>query len=213
MLGADMQALLSDGLAADAALPAVLDRQKAEALLAGGRLNQWTVAAPRSLARSGQRTNVKIGSITRYLAGYSAISDADGKMSYKPVSDEVEQGLSIAVRASASADRKTISLHVHPRLQVLSKLMWTPAQLGEGAPALMMQTPTVAVREINCDTEMPNGGMAIVGRLPAIAVPGLAGAPGAPAIQEGNELYILVRVSVIETGTKEASAGDEQKMP
>lgn len=213
MLGADTRALLAEGAAADGALPAVLDRQKADALLAGGRLNQWTVAAPRSLTRSGQRTYVKIGSTTRYLAGYSAIGGENGKMTYKPISDEAEQGITISLRASASADRKTISLHVHPTLQVLSKLAWTPAQLGENAPALMIQTPDIAVREMDCDTEIPDGGMAIAGRLPAAAIPGLGSGPGAANLREGNDLYIVVRASLTAPPVNDAASDAEQKVP
>jgi hypothetical protein len=128
-------------------------------------------------------------------------------MAFKPVSDEVEQGISLSIRASASGDRKTISLQVHPKLQVLNKLSWTPAGVGPDNPALMVQTPSILVRVINCDTEVPDGGMAIVGRLPAVAVPGLGAGPGGEALREGNSLYVVLRVSVTETAPKEAADG------
>ena len=104
------------------------------------------LTAPRLTMLNGQEGAITIGNSVSYVTGYKESTTNKGQ--WEPVTAVLDTGTSLTAKPTVSADRKYITLSLHPRIAKLAgmqKVLWEQSPAGE---KLMIDKPDVAVREL-----------------------------------------------------------------
>lgn len=123
------------------------------------------LTSPRITCFDGQRANLTVMDTITYISSISA----SGDMQTATASD----GISFDVRPTASPDNKYITMTVRPSIQDLVELNTFEYTLTSGdsddggvtSRRVIVQTPRVAVRMVQCTVTIPNGGSLLIGGL------------------------------------------------
>jgi type II secretory pathway component GspD/PulD (secretin) len=177
------------------------------------------LSAPRLTLFNGQRAYVKVTTQTAYVAGVSAAKGKGGAVSYEPEVKTVEAGVTVDVRAMASADRRYATVTLHPKLTRLERMDTIPAP---GLPAdanAFVQRPVVRVRQLRTTVTTEDGGAILLGGFEESTEGVVTGAaPAGPATRPmgepvvnnlieakgGSRLYVFVRPTLIVQGEQAA---------
>jgi beta-lactamase regulating signal transducer with metallopeptidase domain len=112
------------------------------------------LTAPRITLFNGQQGSLLIGEEIPYIAGWS--EPKDGKRD--PQISMLKTGFIFTLQPTVSADRKYVTLSLHPRIARLRKMEdvpWPKAAPGEN---LNTQKPDLAVQEVDEIVSVPDGG-------------------------------------------------------
>jgi beta-lactamase regulating signal transducer with metallopeptidase domain len=165
-----------------------------------------TRAAPKMTTFNGQRAYIKIATQRAYVADLKIVRDEQGKAkSYEPVLDNAESGLTLDLQGTVSANRKYVTLSIHPYLSKLIKMQTAPfSHIPKDHPANlekpMIQVPEMYTTEAAMTTSVPDGQTLVirlgedVGMLTAENV---AFKPKA-----GNQLYILITPHMMQASDR-----------
>jgi beta-lactamase regulating signal transducer with metallopeptidase domain len=163
------------------------------------------LAAPRMTVVNGQRAYVMIGSQTPYIQDFVTIKGATGELRYEPVIGYVDSGLVLDATATASANRKQVTLTLRPQVSTLEGMAEKPWPGRPAGSNLVIQTPRVRGSELRTTVSIPNGGTILLG---GMEDPGISGALATrPATQPadaathpvrpGHRLYLLAKPQLI----------------
>ncbi|HYE17150.1 MAG TPA: M56 family metallopeptidase [Tepidisphaeraceae bacterium] len=169
-----------------------------------------TLSAPRVTTFNGQRAYVKIAHQRAYTADYKITRGPDGKPAYEPVAEVAESGLTLDVQATASADRKYVTLNLRPHIAKLLGLKSLPfpnlpPDHPAGADKPIIQQPDLAVTEVRTTISVPNNQTLVLGGMPDTT--GLTKFDD-PAVKPkpGHRLFIFVKPTLIlQTETDQRS--------
>ena len=154
--------------------------------------NQSLVSAPRVTVYNGRSAIVMVTTMTSYVSTLDPVV-ANGVVGYTPTIDQAQDGVSLYVRATVSADRKYVTLYLKPMLQRLLELTTFSFQqsglnpvagagtgtgstgsTGGGAglgntlvvsPNLVIQQPRTQVITVETLASVPDGGTLLLGGL------------------------------------------------
>ena len=153
--------------------------------------NQSLVSAPRVTVYNGRSAIVMVTTMTSYVSTLDPVV-ANGVVGYTPTIDQAQDGVSLFVRATVSADRKYVTLYLKPMLQRLLELTTfsfqqsginpvTGASTGTGntgttgsinqnlvltvSPNLVIQQPKTQVISVETLASVPDGGTLLLGGL------------------------------------------------
>jgi type II secretory pathway component GspD/PulD (secretin) len=135
----------------------MLDEQQVNKLIrwVQAGVNATVLTAPRITLFNGQAGSIMVGQEQAIVAGWGE-KEADGNR--KPVNDKVmTNGVSLNVQATASADRKHITMTCQARaveLQKINEVPWDKAGPGE---KLTVHKPDLTVREVGAIWSVPDG--------------------------------------------------------
>lgn len=176
------------------------DKQLLQAAQAGDGMS--IIASPRVVLVNGQQASVRIGGEVPYKQDYRLVKDAAGKPRYEPTIAYAETGWLFDATATASADRKSITLKLRPQISVLEGMIDLPWPDRPAGSDLMIQTPRLKISEIRTAINVPEGGTVLLGGLvdPGLPAPGTDAAtqPATrPAAQAPRRLFLLVKPRLI----------------
>jgi hypothetical protein len=120
------------------------------------------ISAPRITIFNGQRAFVNVSTSQAYVAGMNVIQSADGKTGYDPEIKNISTGVQIDACATASADRKYVTVSLKP---TLSKLLSLKTEQYKNVKDLMIQVPEVQTQSISTTASVPDRQTMIVGGL------------------------------------------------
>lgn len=155
----DEKGLGFDLPAADAkdGAPVMLDDHQVNKLIrwSQANVNSTVLTAPRLTLFNGQAGSIVVGQDQTIVAGWGE-KGADGKR--KPVNDKVmTNGISLKVQATASADRKHITMTCQARAVELEKINEVPWAKAEPDEKLTVQKPQLKVQEVGTIWSVPDG--------------------------------------------------------
>ncbi|MEZ0265610.1 MAG: M56 family metallopeptidase [Phycisphaerae bacterium] len=160
-----------------------------------------TLSAPRVTTFNGQRAYVKVAHQRAYVADYTVTRGADGKPAYEAVAEVAESGLTLDVQATASADRKYVTLNLRPHIAKLLGFKTVPfpnlpADHPAGVEKPLIQQPDLAVTEVRTTISVPNNQTVVLGGMPDTT--GLTKFDD-PAVKPkpGHRLFIFVKPTLI----------------
>lgn len=153
-------------------------------------------SAPRVTTFNGQRAFVLIQTQHAYVSDLKIIRDENGKTkSYEPVIEVATSGLTLDLQATASADRKYVTLSIRPKLAKLVRLhtvpfLKIPVDHPAGLARPTVQVPEMLTTEVNTTAKIPDGETVVldVGADAGQLSPSEADYKPQP----GNRIYILV---------------------
>jgi len=184
------------------------DAQVGEFLHAGQDASKLSViASPKILLFSGQRANVLLATSRRYTSGYAAVTAAGGQTRYDPIPAVVETGVLLDLQATLSADRKAITLSLHPQVSTLlgmKQLPWIGRPAGSN---LMVQEPQVRSAELQTTVTVPDGRTLLLGGMEDPRVPDDPAAATRPD-RPLRSLFLLVKPTLIVQGE-----GEQKQFP
>ena len=194
-----------------------------------------TVTAPRITLSNTQRGTIKVVTTTSYIESYTIVSQTP-----QPVMALIDDGTTFNVRPVVSADRKYVSLEVHP---VITSVRFeeidfvtagivtvegggTPTQ-GD-APVNTIQTPITVKQELSVTVCVPDKGILMIGGLgKSTETKTSSGTPilsKIPIIKRlfssnkidkkidlGDNLIILIRPTILAREEQEARAFTKEK--
>jgi Flp pilus assembly secretin CpaC len=180
-------------------------QQSAEFLHAGQDAPSLSViASPRMVLFSGQRANVLVSTSRRYTSGYAAVAATGREVRYDPILAVAETGMLLDVEATVSADRKAVTLSLHPQVSALLSMKQLPWIGRPAGSNLKVQEPQVRSTELQTTVSIPDGRTLLLGGLEDPRVPGAAAAtrPDHPL----RSLFLLIKPSLIvpQPGSKPA---------
>jgi type II secretory pathway component GspD/PulD (secretin) len=151
------------------------------------------ITAPRITLFNGQRAYVEVGTGRAYVAGFTLVKPQTGERRFEPYVQTVSSGVIINASATASADRKFITVTVNPTLRRLMEIKSAPYRdAPSDAKDLMVQVPKMSSQSLNTTMSIPDRGTAVVGGL-VDPGPGIDG----KATGAGRPIFLLVKPSLI----------------
>jgi beta-lactamase regulating signal transducer with metallopeptidase domain len=211
-LPADLQKAFSPGTATAPPAAFVKDKWIQEFTRAASAFPEWSMTtAPRVTMFNGSEASVQACTSVPYVSGYKAGEDARGKTEYRPLDNHVEEGLTIRLRASVSADRKYVTLFISPKLTQLAGMDTLPWEGNEAAhQTLTIQRPNLQTRGMETIVSVPNQEAVLLGGFAGLPQPGPTTQPGSTALpkpasstpannasERWGRVFLLVRPSII----------------
>ena len=161
------------------------------------------LVTPRFTVFSGQRTTFTTDERRDYTVAYTAVvSPNNGGTAYEPVMRSVQTGLTFDVQATASPDRRSAVVDLHPSL---SRLAGVVAEPWPGAPpGVMTQRPVVLTSTARASCSIADGTTLLLpcgGFAPPAGGPPIGDPAVAAAVDRARRahVYLLVRPTVITT--------------
>ncbi|HEV8607164.1 MAG TPA: M56 family metallopeptidase [Tepidisphaeraceae bacterium] len=133
-----------------------LDDTQAEKLVKAvqASVDSTILIAPRITLFNGQQGSIVLGEEIPYIAGWS--EPKDGKRD--PQISMVKTGFMFNLQPTVNADRKYVTLSLHPRLAKLRKMEDVPWPKAAPGEKLNINKPDLAVQEIDTIVSIPDGG-------------------------------------------------------
>ena len=127
-----------------------------------------TVTAPKITLSNTQRGSIKVVTTESYISSYTIVSQTP-----QPVMSEIDEGTTFSVRPVVSADRKYVSLEVHPiitdvTLASTNFVTGGAAASGGGTTASntnVIQRPLTTKQELSVTVSVPDKGILMIGGL------------------------------------------------
>jgi len=128
-----------------------------------------TVTAPKITLSNTQRGTIKVVTTSSYIESYTIVSQTP-----QPVMAEIDDGTTFSVRPVVSADRKYVSLEVHP---VITSVTFEDEPFTTGgatsdqggavtdANVNQIQIPTTVKQELSVTVSVPDKGILMIGGL------------------------------------------------
>jgi type II secretory pathway component GspD/PulD (secretin) len=129
-----------------------------------------TVTAPKITLSNTQRGTIKVVTTTNYVESFTIVSQTP-----QPVMAEIDSGTTFSVRPVVSADRKYVSLEVHP---VITTVTFDTADRIEfqtvgqaasdttaGVASNIIQRPETVRQELSVTVSVPDKGILMIGGL------------------------------------------------
>jgi len=144
--------------------PALLTDSQATDLLRATQSNtQANVTSyPRITLFQGQRAYVMTSTQKAYVAGYTPSTGADGKGKYDPELRIAESGFVLDVRATASADRSSVSLDLRTQLAQVLSMQDRPWTFSSPQQMLKVQVPEQRIQQTDRLITLPAGRWALL---------------------------------------------------
>jgi type II secretory pathway component GspD/PulD (secretin) len=178
-----------------------LDENDTAAILAATQKQREStiLTAPRVTLFNGQRAYVQVATERAYVSGFTIVKNEKGETRYEPYASTVSSGVLLDVQATASADRKFVTVTLKPkltRLEGLTPIPWDAAPAG--VKNLFVQVPIVLTQELQTTVSVPDGGTLLLGGF----VENASGLPQTrpatqPATRPVMDLYMLVKPTMI----------------
>lgn len=155
-----------------------------------------TRAAPKMTTFNGQRAYIKIATLRAYVADFKIIRDQQGKIkSYDQVVDTAESGLTLDLQGTVSANRKYVTLTIHPYLSKLIKMNTIPlSNIPKDHPANlekpMIQVPEMYSTEAAMTTSVLDGQTLVIKLGEDVGLLAPENVEFKP--KAGNQLFILI---------------------
>lgn len=155
------------------------------------------VTAPRITLYNGQRAYVLVATQQAYVSDLTARQAADGSAMYDSKIDIIDSGIVFEARATASDDRRRVTLYLHPRLTHLLGMDDLRVGVDSAGRNLTVQRPRMWTAEIHKTVTVPDGQTLLIRN---ILKPGDAPPDGEAAAAEGfpREVVLLVKATVID---------------
>jgi len=127
-----------------------------------------TVTAPKITLSNTQRGSIKVVTTESYISSYTIVSQTP-----QPVMSEIDEGTTFNVRPVVSADRKYVSLEVHPVITDVTLVSTNfvtggAAASGGGTTASntnVIQRPQTTKQELSVTVSVPDKGILMIGGL------------------------------------------------
>jgi len=127
-----------------------------------------TVTAPKITLSNTQRGSIKVVTTESYISSYTIVSQTP-----QPVMSEIDEGTTFNVRPVVSADRRYVSLEVHPvitdvTLASTNFVTGGAAASGGGTTASntnVIQRPLTTKQELSVTVSVPDKGILMIGGL------------------------------------------------
>jgi type II secretory pathway component GspD/PulD (secretin) len=157
--------------AAEAQRPASLDQEQVDQLMRAvqGDAKSTIISAPKLMLFNGQSAYVLAANQRAYVADYTIIKLPDGSTKFEPQHGVVKAGWMLWAQATASADRKHVTLSVHPRMTHLAALEEVPWDRSPAGEKLTVSRPKLMASELSTTVSIPDGGTLLLGGLKAFA--------------------------------------------
>ena len=155
--GLNLTYQIFDGLFLKGFLKAVQESDEAE-----------TVTAPKITLSNTQRGSIKVVTTESYISSYTIVSQTP-----QPVMSEIDEGTTFNVRPVVSADRKYVSLEVHPiitEVTLASTNFVTGGATASGGGTTtsntnVIQRPQTTKQELSVTVSVPDKGILMIGGL------------------------------------------------
>jgi hypothetical protein len=115
------------------------------------------IAAPRITCFNGQQAYIQVGSQTPYVGGYDITKTSDGRTTCEAVQRHVDTGLLMELQPTVSADRKFVTLNLHPAVSRLDRIDSEPFPDSPPGQKLFIQNPVLTRREIRTTVNIADG--------------------------------------------------------
>ena len=127
-----------------------------------------TVTAPKITLSNTQRGSIKVVTTESYISSYTIVSQTP-----QPVMSEIDEGTTFSVRPVVSADRKYVSLEVHPVITdvtlVSTNFVTGGASTSGGGTTTsntnVIQRPQTTKQELSVTVSVPDKGILMIGGL------------------------------------------------
>jgi general secretion pathway protein D len=120
------------------------------------------LAAPRLVVFNGGSAWVAVTVQTNFVGSLNPVV-AQGAVAQAPVTNTVDAGASLFVRATATADRRYVMLLVAPGVTRLLSLQSFQFSGGTGAFPAFVQLPTLSAQRMQTVVSVPDGGTLLIG--------------------------------------------------
>ena len=169
------------------------------------------VTAPRITLFNGQRAHVVVETQRSIISNVTVNQAADGAVQYVPTVETVGSGVLLDTRATASADRRHVTLYLHPRLTTLRGIENVDLGNGPDGKELSIQSPNLWVAEIHQTVTVPDGRTMLIRNIskPADA----ASRPVAGREDAPHEVMLLVKATIIDPAKPPPGAGGGLTFP
>lgn len=169
------------------------------------------VTAPRITLVNGQRAHVLVETQRSIVSNVTVNQSADGAVQYVPTVDTIGAGVLLETRATASADRRHVTLYLHPRLSELRGIDNVDLGKGPDGTDLSIQSPTIWVTEIRQTVTIPDGATLLIRSLakPAAATT----RPDSKTDDVPHEVLLLVKATIIDPAKPPPGAGGGLTFP
>jgi hypothetical protein len=145
---------------------------------------------------SGQRAYVVVSNQRAYSAGVTATRGADGKVAFTLDTGLVESGVVLDVRATASGDRKSVTLELRPQLATEAGVESERVPLVPGGPPALLQRPSVDLRALQTTVNVPDGRGLLVSGFSSARVRTATSAPTTAPPTAAERTFLLVRPTI-----------------
>jgi len=195
-LPGDLKSRLSPALADKGVV--FLDSAEADSIVkkAAADVRSSLLAAPRVILFNGQRAYVSVGSPTAYVSNYVAIKSSNGDTRFEPQVSKLDTGLLFDVMATASADRKYVTLSLNPRDTKLLQFVPEPWS-GAKDTQLLVQKPVLSVREAATTVTVPDGKVVVLTATDEEQVIEVSDKPTTRTIKADQRLFVFVKPTLI----------------
>ena len=127
-----------------------------------------TVTAPKITLSNTQRGSIKVVTTESYISSYTIVSQTP-----QPVMSEIDEGTTFSVRPVVSADRKYVSLEVHPLITDVTlastNFVTGGASTSGGGTTTsntnVIQRPQTTKQELSVTVSVPDKGILMIGGL------------------------------------------------
>lgn len=189
----------------DAPGPVFLDDAQVRSLLRASQASPKStiITAPRMTVYNGQRSYTLVATQRAYVSDLRANRAADGSVTYDSTIDSVESGIVFEVRATASADRRRVTLYLHPRLTQLRGIDTLHVGVSPDGKDLAVQRPNLWTAEVHQTVSIPAGKTFLIR---SILKPRDAAANGEKRADAPEEVVLLVKATVIDASQPAATA-------
>ncbi|MBI3097915.1 MAG: hypothetical protein HYY93_06655 [Planctomycetes bacterium] len=222
--GASLQFTLIDPTLVEAIIRAVERHQRARLL-----------TAPRVTVFNTQRANIFVANQFTYIRDYDVEVAADAVIA-DPIPGTVQDGITLDVRPTISADRKYITLELRPTVAVLDPPpvisgiypLFVQTFLGQNTlqtlvARVQIETPRIRIQRVRTTVTMPDGGTLLVGGLTNVyddrinsGVPVVSDIPIVSSLfdrkvegKRKRSLLILIRAKIIIMEEEEARRANQ----
>jgi len=183
--------------------PLYLSPEQMTALLAeiARQHDAATLTAPRLTTFNGQRAFVKVATQRAYVGDLTVKRDEAGAFKgYDPVVESAESGMTVDLQATASADRKYVTVTVRPKLSKLVAMHAVPfANVPVDHPAGMkvptIQRPELLQSETRMTMSIPDGQTLVLGGGEDVGL--LDTGEGSAKPTAGHRMYIFVTPKLV----------------
>jgi type II secretory pathway component GspD/PulD (secretin) len=180
---------------ADPSKVVILDAAQTDALLKAVQTN-WSnriLTAPRLTLFNGQTAYVMVSTQQAYVADLSVVKEKDGATRYEPVIGTAQAGVLLWAGATVSADRKSATLTLRPRLTQLAAIEEVPWHANPPGEHLTVQRPRILASELATIVNVPDRSTLLLGGLKSYdAAEGQPAEAGKP-----HNVLLLVRPTLI----------------
>jgi beta-lactamase regulating signal transducer with metallopeptidase domain len=121
-----------------------------------------TITAPRLTLFSGQRAFVKVNREQSYISTFTMTRTEKGERKFEPVVAQAPAGVTLAVEATASADRKYVTLTLKPVVTRLLRMDTEPFAGDPEEKGLVVQKPVIETQTMDTTLSIPDGGTCVL---------------------------------------------------